>query len=57
MTDHSFEVSEQDNRSEATLQTDAKEAHNNQHAPEDRASSYLEPFPLLQLAVLLRYRL
>jgi len=40
MTDHSFEVSEQDNRSEATLQTDAKEAHNNQHAPEDRIADF-----------------
>jgi hypothetical protein len=32
MTDHSIEVSKQDNRSEAPLQTDAKETHNNQHA-------------------------
>jgi len=36
MTDHSIEVSEQGNRSEAPLQTDAKETHNNQHAPEIR---------------------
>jgi len=36
MTDHSIEVSGQGNRSEAPLQTDAKETHNNQHAPEIR---------------------
>jgi hypothetical protein len=40
MTDHGIEVSEQDNRSEATLQTDAKEIHNNQHAPEDRIAGF-----------------
>src|SRR6266516_5909668 len=36
MTDHSIEVDEQGNQSETPLQTDAKETHNNQHAPEIR---------------------
>jgi len=40
MTDPSIEVSEQGNRSEAPLQTDAKETYNNQHAQEDRIAGF-----------------
>ena len=40
MTDHSIEVSDQGNRSEAPLQTDAKETYNNQHAQEDRIAGF-----------------